>query len=142
MLSAMETQSWSASSSKTERIDLLTAYCFLAEQYELGIAEFEKTQLSKNFKLKAEPKPRHIGYAYCLHKARGQFSDEELFEAGKRMLDGYLQDEWIAHGNYTEPAMWLKIIYGQQDPTLTPEQTMLKAYNHMPDVSRPDFLDE
>jgi hypothetical protein len=27
-------------------------------------------------------KPREFGYALCLHRARGQFDEHELFEAG------------------------------------------------------------
>jgi len=38
-------------------------------------------------------------------------------------------------------AMWLKIVYWHRDKELTPLQIILKAYENMPDVKKPHFLD-
>ena len=37
-------------------------------------------------------------------------------------------------------ATWLKIVHWHYDPTLSPLQTILKAYDDMPDVARPAFV--
>jgi hypothetical protein len=37
-------------------------------------------------------------------------------------------------------ATWLKVVYWHVDPRLTPEQTILKAYDDMPTVPRTGVL--
>ena len=55
------------------------------------------------------------------------------------MLQTYLQSSWLT-GLFTYAAMWLKIVYWPHDPSLTPPETILKAYENMPDVPRPEFV--
>ena len=85
-------------------------------------------------------KPREFGYALCLHRARSQFEEEELFEAGRRMLQANLEETWIGAGQNMRAATWLKIVYWHHDESLTPLQVILKAYDNMPNVIRPDFV--
>jgi len=42
--------------------------------------------------------------------------------------------QWI------EPALWLKAIYWDSGVVRTPEQAIVKAYDSMPVVERPDFV--
>lgn len=115
------------------------AFCYQAEQYGLGIAEYEKYHGSKIFSLKKIRTPKELGYALCLHKARGQFERAELLTAGRKILHAKLQDTWLGYGQYTRAATWLKIVYEFHEPALTPLQTVLRAYDDMPDVPRPEF---
>lgn len=76
---------WGASN-KTDRLDFCLAYCVQAGNYELGIEEFEKYHGNKAISLKKPLKPRHLGYAYCLHHVRQHYDEAELFQAGRNML--------------------------------------------------------
>jgi len=56
------------------------------------------------------------------------------------MLQANLQKNWLGGGQYIRSATWLKIVYWHNDEALTPLQTVLKAYENMPKVPRPDFV--
>lgn len=116
------------------------AFCFQAEQYEAGIAEFEKYHGAKALSLKKALKPREFAYAACLHKARQQFDASELLAAGRKMLHANLDGTWLGRGHFIRGATWLKIVYWHHDPSLTPLQTILKAYEDMPEVPCPEFV--
>lgn len=125
---------------KTDYLDDYLVLCYQAEQYEEGIAEYEKYHGAEALSLKKTLPPRKIAYALCLHEARRQFDPDELFQAGRAMLKSYVQDAWLDHGHYMSAAKWLKIIYWHRDRSLTPPQTILKAYEYTPDVPRPAFV--
>ncbi len=125
---------------KTDYLDHYLALCYQAGQYEEGIAEYEKYHGVKAISPKKTLSPRKVGYALCLHAARQQFDRDELFQAGRKMLEAYLQTSWLGRGLFDYAATWLKIVYWHHDPSLTPLQTILKAYENMPDVPRPDFV--
>lgn len=115
-------------------------FCFQAEQYETGIADFEK-YLDKKAVLPSKIRtPRELGYAFCLQQLRPQFDPDDLFAAGRRMLRLKLEEDWLGCGQTDRAATWLKIIYWHRNPELTPLQTVLHAYDNMPNVPRPDFL--
>jgi len=124
----------------TAYLDDYLALCYQAGRYEEGIAEYEKYHGVKTLSLQKAPAPRKVAYALCLHEARQQFAVEELYQAGRQMLQAYVGETWIDRGQYLRAATWLKIVYWHHDRTLTPQQTILKAYDHMPDVPRPDFV--
>lgn len=120
-------------------LDDYMALSFQAAQYEAGIATFEMYVGAKAVSLKRALKPRELGYALCLHHARQKFDASDLFEAGRKMLQTKLEDDWLGRGQYLRAATWLKIVYWHHDPSLTPLQTILKAYDDMPNVARPAF---
>ncbi len=124
----------------TAYLDDYLALCYQAGRYGEGIAEYEKYHGVKALSLKKTLPPRKVAYAMCLHEARGQFDAEELYQAGRNMLQAYLGETWIDYGQFLRAAKWLKIVYWHHDPTLTPQQTILKAYEHMPDVPRPEGM--
>jgi tetratricopeptide (TPR) repeat protein len=123
---------------KSDYLDDYLALCYQAGQYEEGIVEYEKYHGIKALSPKKTLPPRKVAYALCLHEARQQFDRDELFQAGRKMLQSYLQSPWL-RGRFDYAAMWLKIVYWHHDPSLTPLQAILKAYDNMPDVPRPDF---
>lgn len=137
---AVDPNFWTGGLRATEGLDDYMALCFQAEQYETGIAEYEKHVGIKAFTLKLGMSPRKLGYALCRHKARGDFEPDDLLAAGRKMLQGKLEGRWLWGGQYIRAATWLKIVYWHHDPTLTPRQAVLKAYDDMPKVPRPDFI--
>ncbi|KFX77700.1 hypothetical protein KR98_17740 [Ralstonia solanacearum] len=122
-------------------LDDFMAFAFQAGQFEQGIAEYEKHLVPKVPSLKKALKPRDFAYALCLHRAgRHIFDEQDLLSSGRKMLQAHLQETWLGHGQYLRAATWLKIVYWRHDPSLTPLQTVLKAYDDMPKVPRPDFV--
>lgn len=122
-------------------LDDFMAFAFQAGQFEQGIAEYEKHLVPKVPSLKKALKPRDFAYALCLHReGRHTFDEPDLLSAGRKMLQAHLQETWLGGGQYLRAATWLKIVYWRHDPSLTPLQTVLKAYDDMPKVPRPDFV--
>lgn len=86
-------------------------------------------------------KPRELGYALCLHHtAHQQFDEDDLFKAGRKMLQANLQEVWLGNGQLIRAATWLKIVYWHPNRSLTPLQTVVKAYENMPRVAMPKFV--
>jgi len=56
------------------------------------------------------------------------------------VLKKHLQQKWLSHGAASEAATWLKVLYWDSQAALTPLETALKAYDLMPDVPRPAFV--
>jgi len=111
------------------------------EGFEAGIEMYERWTGKTEVSLSKVLKPRDYGYALCLHRAaRQSFDEKDLFKAGCKMLQANLQEAWLGGGQFIRAATWLKIVYWHNDETLTPLQTILKAYDNMPKVPRPDFV--
>ena len=111
------------------------------EIYAAGIDMYERWTGKSGIELSGRMKPREFGYALCLRNAaRQSFTDDELFSAGRKMLQANLQSIWLGGGQYIRAATWLKIVYSLSGEDLTPLQTILKAYDNMPKVERPDFV--
>ncbi len=122
-------------------LDDFMAFSFQAAEYEAAIQEYEKHLAPNVPSFTKALSPREVGYLFCLEKAgREQFDKNKLLGAGQKMLKANLQEKWLGGGQYIRAATWLKIVYGYHGDMLTPLQTMLKAYENMPKVSRPDFL--
>jgi hypothetical protein len=85
--------------------------------------------------------PRDFGYSICMHyTGRHVQVESDLFDAGRRLLRRYLADHWLGGGQTIRAVMWLKIVYSLQNTKLTPMEIILKAYDDMPKVHRPDFV--
>ncbi len=109
--------------------------------FEAGIEMYQRWTGKTEVALSKILKPRDFGYALCLHRtARQQFDEDDLLKAGRKMLKTNLQEVWLGGGQYIRAATWLKIVYWHNDETLTPLQTVLKAYDDMPKVPCPDFV--
>lgn len=127
-------------------LDDYMAFALQAGRYAEGIETYERLVGVKKVPLSKILKPRDYAYALCLQQTQGQFNDEDLFEAGRRVLQANLKEEWLGRGQSIRAATWLKIVYWDRDlragraPVLTPLQALLKAYDDMPNVPRPDFL--
>ncbi len=127
-------------------LDDYMAFALQARKYQEGIDTYERLVGAKKQSLKKIIKPRDYAYAACLNQTQPQFDGAEMFAAGRRMLQASMEDPWLARGQSLRGAMWLKIVYWDKDvmagrePSLTPLQTVLKAYENMPDVEVPDFV--
>ena len=56
--------------------------------------------------------------ALCLQKlGRARFGENDLSEAGQRMLRANLEETWLGDGQYERAATWLKIVYWDRDQT-------------------------
>lgn len=125
----------------SEYLDQVMPSCYFAGDYETGIAEFEKCCDVRSLSLNKTWRPREFAYAMCLHRLRGEFSVDELVEAGEKMLRSYLDEEFLCNGEYIDAAIWLKMVYGLKTPELTPMQTLLSAYDVM-NEELPKFVAE
>ena len=105
-----------------------------------ALAFYEDRFGSKPMSLKKVNSPRQFAYALCLQVKESHFEPAELMVTGRRILEKYLAENWLHNGQVIRAATWLKIVYWHADQSLTPEQTMLKGYDDMPTVPRPDFL--
>lgn len=110
------------------------------EGLQSAIAMYEAKTGIKEVSLKKVLKPRDLGYALCLNSLNQRFDDVDLLAAGRRMLQSSLEEKWLGSGQYARAAMWLKIIYWNSSGNLNPIDVLLKAYENMPNVPRPDFV--
>lgn len=118
------------------------------EPFEAGIDMYEHWVTNPKVSLKKPLKPRELGYALCRHYLNNEFDREEILQAGRAMLAAKLSqpqpycDGWLENGQSLRAAMWLMLIYwypafhnGEELPS--PVDVLLKAYDDMPDVTRP-----
>lgn len=126
---------------RTDALDDYLTLCIQAESYQAGIDEFEKYHRQKKISLKTKViTPRDYGYLVCQNKLNPVHDDATMTELGRKMLVANLEDHpWLGYGQYSTAAMWLKIVYGYYKKDLTPEQTLLKCYENMPNVPKPNF---
>jgi len=125
---------------KTLGLDDYLSYCIHAEQYEAGVIEYEKYYGVSKVSFGGSMAPRKWAYAFCLNHIKPQFDPEKLFQAGRKMLQTHLDNNWLSVGQNIRAAMWLKNVYWHDHRTLSPLETILKAYENMLDVSKPDFI--
>jgi hypothetical protein len=84
--------------------------------------------------------PVRFGYWACRHLLGDGSRDETLVAHGKAMLTANLLPTFYSAGHVIEIALWLKAIYFDSGGVQTPEQAIVKAYDSMPGIPRPDFI--
>ncbi len=75
----------------------------------------------------------------CRHLAGGGGRTAEFIARGTEMLRSVPSDYFTSE-KMSEVVLWLKAIYWDSGVVQTPEQAILKAYDFMPGVQRPDFV--
>lgn len=123
----------------TVGLDDQMAYCFLAQEYAQGIKTYEHYRPGKALTLKGMFKPRDVAYVLCQQRVCSPWTDQAVLDHGRRMLRSYLDREWLDRGQSSRAATWLMAVHWCADRSLTPQQTLLRAYDDMPDVVRPAF---
>ncbi|MRH00580.1 hypothetical protein GIY21_09795 [Xanthomonas sontii] len=123
-------------------LDDYMAFACQCGEFQAAIEMYERwKEMHAPMLLSKVIKPADFAYALCLHKTGIQkFSDEDLFKTGLKILRTHLQEKWLGGGQFIRAATWLKIVYWDKDQSLSPLSTVLKAYENMPKVKKPEFV--
>ena len=110
-----------------------------ADNYEYVCECFEnltKSRVPK--KLSSVRTSRVAAYIWAQHKLGDDYSREQAVLAAKSYLDKNLANSVLGRGHHLDAAIWLKILYWNdiENPP-SPRDVLLKAYDHMPEVTRP-----
>lgn len=119
---------------KTDFLDDFLQLCVQCSQYQVGIDRFEHYHGKKEISIKKKMTPREYGYVLCRNYLEPKYSQEELVEAGEQMLTKYMEEPWLRMGLYSYAAIWLKIVYWDNKKVSTPYETILRAYDSMPNI--------
>ncbi len=127
---------------RTDGLNDYLATCILAEEYQAGIDEYEHHYGQKKISTKRKTiTPRDYGYLVCQNKLNPVHDNQTMLELGRKLLVANLEDyPWLGYGQFKTATIWLKIVYSFNEQHLTPEQTLLKIYDNMPNVEKPDFI--
>ncbi len=124
----------------TYGLDDYMALSLLADQPARGVAMYERLRPGKPpLPLRSLRAPRDWGWWACRRRLGDKLDEAELRTAGRRVLRLNLDDPWLGRGQATRAAMWLMAIYWLDERSLTPVQTLLRAYDDLPKVQRPAF---
>jgi tetratricopeptide (TPR) repeat protein len=123
----------------TQGLDDCMVLYFLGKDYEQAISVYEQLRPKPSWPIKGAPAPRDIGYWLCANAARSEVEPDQLHQAARRMLKSKLDTSWLGRGQSMRAATWLMAIHWYPSCTLTPVQTLLKAYDDMPLVQQPSF---
>ncbi len=84
--------------------------------------------------------PVGFGYWACRHLVKSGKRDQAFVGRGREMLTANLLPNFYQSGRMMEPALWLKAIYFDSGVVQTLEEVIARAYDSMPNVTRPDFI--
>lgn len=115
----------------TCRLDDYLALCVEAQQYALGIEEFEKYHEPASLQVGRIKQPRELGYIICMHALGRGYDAEAVFQAGQRVLRAHLDSAWLSKGQFIRAATWLKIVYSIRDEKLTALEMLQKAHDYL-----------
>lgn len=111
----------------------------LSNQAPRGIAMYERLRgavVASPAMLRSK-KPRDWGVLACHQLVNASCDRDDLHAAGRKMLRAHLDREWLGCGQYKRAAMWLLAVHGLTEPTLTPTQVLLRAYDDLPGIEAP-----
>lgn len=139
---SFEKQPWTTKEIRQYGLDDYMAFCYQCGEHEAAINMYEKwREIKTPFTLSKAAKPNDFVYALCLNAAGlRSFEEEDLLKAGRKILRLNLQDNWLGRGLFTTAAIWLKIVYWDRGNKLNPLEVILRAYEDMPKVPRPEFV--
>ena len=131
----------------TMRLDRYMGYCVLAGDFDRGLKEYERFHPAGALKLTSINSPRAFAYALCRYEVLGEGDATFVHRAGRKVLARHLQSDWLAHGQWLNAALWLHAVYSHRSAAATDATVptdargiVLRAYDNMPDVTRPDFV--
>ena len=113
--------------------------CLQSGELERGLALYCRVGGNTAIDAKSIRDERDLGCWISDARLRG-VSEDEIVAVGTGFLTKVLQEDWLGSGQAAEAATWLKIVFWHSGRTKTPLETVLKAYDCMPKVQRPDFL--
>lgn len=121
-------------------LDDYLAACIQCGQFGRGVAVYERVGARTDIAPNRIQHALHFGYWVCRTKQDGSFSQSECLKIGSRVLRSNLQGKWLNCGQNRRAAQWLKIVFSDAKEDVKPLDIILKAYDLMPDVTRPGFL--
>lgn len=119
---------------KTEFLDDYIQLCLQSEAYQEGINRFEKYYGKKEISINKKMTAREYGYLLCLNYLEPKYRNDKLVQLGQKMLTQYMREPWLRMGLYSYSAIWLKIIYWDKKITLNQFDTIMKAYESLPNI--------
>ena len=125
---------YAKNSLKTDFLDDFMQLCVQSGQYKAGVERFEQYYGKKEISIKKKMSAREYGYVLCRNHFESKYNVNELLAAGRAMLSKYLEEPWLRMGLYCHAATWLKIVYWDQGHTTTAYETILRAYENMPNI--------
>lgn len=112
--------------------------CIHGEQYARGVFLYERVGTGKDIDPKRMTKVEELGVWVCRENlVQGRIPTDTYVSVGERVLKRYLESDWLSHGHMLIAAHWIKVLYWHSGVTSSPLETILKAYDLMPDVQRP-----
>lgn len=121
------------------RLDDYMAFCLQSASYSEGISEFEKFYGRVDLSSKNMLAPREFAYLQCCARVNGNDVFQRQRDIGCKMLRSNLE-KWLSYGQHTRAATWLKIVHWDVESKNSAADVILKAYEDMPYVIRPDFV--
>jgi len=114
------------------------ASCLTANEPMLGIQFFDAAQVRAPFNL---GKPAlDFGRWAATYLAQAHSRDASFVTKGEDMFRAVFLPFFQPSSFWIEATLWLKAIYFDSGVTKTAEETILRAYDLMPGVARPDFV--
>jgi len=119
---------------------------FLANYLDAGACErvleifAQHPRLRPPTNLETIPLAGQMVYVLCQHSLGLRYDADQVRAATTAFLDREV-DSWLQHGQSLRAARWMKIAYW--NPVPEPErprarETVLKCYDHLPGVKKPD----
>jgi hypothetical protein len=116
-------------------LECYLAGCIESEQYARGVSLYERVGPRKDVDPARMTQVEELGYWVCRENlVQGRIPADTYVAVGERVLKRYLQSDWLGHGQTRMAAHWLKILYWHSGVTSSALETILKAYDLMPDV--------
>ncbi|WP_374406912.1 hypothetical protein [Hydrogenophaga sp.] len=122
------------------QIEYYMPIAFSGGLYADAIRNFEEYHPGVVPNIRTIRSQRGVAYLLCQHKLLGMHDPEQLRKAVNRVLDVNLQSQWLGSGLYHYALHWLMIAYAEDNPQADPKTVVLKAYDHMPKVQRPEWV--
>ncbi|MEI7867578.1 MAG: hypothetical protein WCI11_06780 [Candidatus Methylumidiphilus sp.] len=113
--------------------------CFQAGEFATGVDVYESLEGKKPYLSSEEMTEIEFGYWACCQRLDKNWSANKHAEVGSILLQKHLEYDWLEEGQVIQAASWLKMVYWDSGLIRTPLATLLKAYDLMPHVTRPDF---
>ncbi len=137
-IDGLESHYLSQSATSTDRVSAsLSASSYVdAKAWAQADARLTAASILPPAKLSGLRTEGGLGKIYCGHHLRGEYTEEEVAQATERGLKMWM-NQLLTRGGDIRAAQWLKIAHWRPDGSLTPRETLLKAYDYLPGVSPP-----
>lgn len=127
-----------ARASRRNYMDDHLAVALAADAPLIGLKIYEASGMKPP--MDSATSPVRFGLWACRHLVDRGTRDQTFVSRGRDMLTANLLPRFYEGGDVVQAALWLKAIYFDSGVAQTPEQTIARAYDCMPGITRPDFI--